>query len=439
MLTCALLAAGALLAPQDAASDASLGFTTMTNGLAYRVVDVPDATHAAIVAAVRVGAWHDPAGKTGLAHVVSVVLGLAQAERPEAERWTVTPSGPATYLTATCPRADVRARTEEMLRLLLGDLKLSDDVFDRARAMAVLRADDFQELIPGPRQVEVARRLTAAGTPAGKQFFGVPEEMRSITRAEVEAWIAARFRPAHTSLVVLGAATGTGVDELLRDAGGALEDARTPTAAAEPTVHDTAPPILREAEHPKLRGPFATVVIKAPPPDGREWLPFLVAMGVVNARCHATFGPYRGREPEAGLPYFWFNYRRGEGFAMLSRRGPDEASADGPCAELRVLLRRLRTQAPALDEVARATLDVASSLMLPPYGQQLADMARYPQLLGPRAEVLAASHVLGWSATLPADVGKVLVNDVFAVLQARLADDNLTWLTLTAPPSPLKR
>lgn len=415
---------------------ASLAFTRAPSGLAFRMVDVPDATHAAIVAAVRVGAWHDPPGRTGMAHVVSVVLSLREEGKPEAERWTATAAGPATYLALTCPRAEVKARTAELLRLLQGGFTLTEDLFARARAIAVLRADDYQELVPGPRVIEMARRLTAADTPEGKQFFGVPSEMQAITRGELEAWIAARFRPAHTSLVVLGAVDGTGVRELPADP--SLVDGRAPTQDAVPTVHDTAPAIATELEHAQLRAPFVSVVIKAPPP-GPELLPFLVAMGVVQARCYAVFGAYRGREHEAGLPFFWFNYRRGDGFAVISRRGVDDAPPDAVRAEVNVLLRRLRTQAPTLQEVGMATGQIAGSLMLPPYERQLEDMAKHPPLLWPRAELLATAHVLGWSPSLQVDLGKVLLVDVLSALQTWLAEDNLTWITLTPPPRPDKR
>ena len=179
-----------------------------------------------------------------------------------------------------------------------------------------------------------------------------------------------------------------------------------------------------------------TVAIKAPPLNDPQWLPFVIAMGVVNVRCHRTFGSYRGREAEAMFPFFWFDYRHGDAIALINRRGASdddgESSRDVEAVrgELRALIKRLRSVAPDMTEVRQAAFEAASTLMLPPYEGQLEAMAQHPGLLVPRAELLAMADVLGFRPSLQYDIGKVPVVDVHRALALALADANLVWLSL---------
>jgi predicted Zn-dependent peptidase len=408
-----------------------LGFQAAPSGLSYRLFDVPGATHAAIVAAMRVGGWHDPAGRTGLAHLLAQHIGATQEPRPEGERWMVRPYGPATVLSITCARADLPARLRELARFLGGELDCSEATVQRSRVQTLLRIDDLQFALPGPRLLETARRQVCRGTPAGKQLFGVPAEVQAVTAAELRAWFEQRCRPEHTSLVVLGAVAPTEAEAIVTREFQA-PGPRTPTA--ELTVHDSAGPLELDGTHSRIAAPFVSVAIKAPEQTSAQWVPFLIAMGALNARAHVFFGSHRGREADALFPFFSFSYRYGDAFALLNRRGEDGADVETVRGELRVVIKRLRTQGAELGDVQQGAFEVASVNMLPPYERQLELLARRHELLLPRADTLALAHVLGWSATLPGDVGRVPVVDVQRALQTFLADANLTWLSLVSPP-----
>lgn len=410
-----------------------LGFACADSGLRYRVCPIPNATHAAIVAAVRVGPWHDPAGQTGLTYLLNTQIGLTQEERPELERWTIKTVGPATVVALTCPTQDLEARLRELARFLGGELPFDEDLLARAKAQVLVRADDYLNVIPGPLLIENARRTLGAGTPAGKQMFGVVDELRALGRGDLEAWFKARMRPEHTTLVVIGGLESAAVEAVCRQAFVAPGERTAPAAL---TVHDSAAPVQRESRHGRIAAPFVSVAIQAPAYDSPEWLPFVVAMGVVAVRCQRTFGAYRGREAEAAFPFTWYDYRHGDGFALINRRGANEEDGaitrdvDAVRRELQAVIKRLRTVAPDLGEVQRAAFEASTSLMLPPYEGQLDAMARYPGLLMPRGELLAMADVLGWPATVQADIGKVPVSEVMRVLHEALADDRLTWFAL---------
>ena len=180
------------------------GFDVTPSGLRCKVVGVPGATHAAIVAAVRVGGWHDPVGQTGLTHLLNTQVTLTQAARPESERWSVRTTGAATVLAVTCPSAAVETRLRELSRFLAGELPFDADLLARAKAQVLILADDYLHSVPGPLLFETARRHVLAGTPAGKQMFGVPDELKAIEPAQLRAWFNTRMRPEHATVVVMG-------------------------------------------------------------------------------------------------------------------------------------------------------------------------------------------------------------------------------------------
>ncbi|HLU38540.1 MAG TPA: insulinase family protein, partial [Planctomycetota bacterium] len=258
-------------------------------------------------------------------------------------------------------------------------------------------------------------------------------EVAAIGRDELQDWFGARVRPEHTTLALVGAVDPAEVADYC-EAAFRAKGPRTPPAAY--TVHDSAGPIVAERRHPRVGAPFVTVAIKAPPQDSVDWLPFVIAMGVVKLRCATTFTSYRGGEAQAGFPFFWFDYRHGDGFALINRRGVAEGEGDVPRdaaavrSELHAMIKRLRTIAPSLGEIAAAAKEAATVLLLPPWPGQLEAMTRTPALLMPRAELLVMADVLGWSAKLAADVGRVPVADVQRALAEALADDNLHWFTL---------
>jgi hypothetical protein len=264
-------------------------------------------------------------------------------------------------------------------------------------------------------------------------MFGVPDEIRALGADDLQRWYAARVRPEHTTLCVLGGIDAGRVEAICRDEF-AGQGERTEPAA--PTVHDSAAPIEPEQRHGRIAAPFVTVAIRAPAHDHADWLPFVIAMNVVALRCQTEFGAYRGREAEALFPFTWYDYRAGDRFALINRRGASTEEGgitrdvDAVRRELLALIKRLRTVAPDLAEVQQAALGAAMALTLPPYRGQVEAMARHPGLLMPRAELLVMAEVLGWAPTVPADIGAVGVVDVIAVLQRSLADDNLNWFAL---------
>jgi hypothetical protein len=433
----ALLVLGASPRAQDPPAEPSVegptGYQTAPSGLRFVAVDVPGATHVAVVAAVRVGAWHDPVGQTGLTLLLNALVGLTQEARPEPQRWSVRTTGPASIFAITCARDGLATHLGELARFLGGELSFADDLVARAKAQVLKQADDFLHYVPGPLLFETARRSVMQGTPAGKQMFGVPAELAAIDGDIMRAWFTARVRPEHTTLVVLGGVDVPAVAALIGETFAARGER---TLSAAPTVHDGAGAIVLDQPHARVAAPFVTVAIRAPAVGTAEWLPFVIAMGVVEIACHRAFGAYRGREAEARFPFLWFDYRHGDAFALINRRGTAGAEGEfgrdveGVRGEVHALIKRMRTVAPPLSDVGEAARAAALALAMPPYAGQLAAMAQHPGLLMPRAELLAMADILGLSPRLQTDVGHIPVHEVLRALANALADDNLTWLSL---------
>jgi hypothetical protein len=429
------LAATAVLAAQDVPPPATSNalFTVLDNGCMWRMVAVPGATHVCLVLALRGGGEADPRGKTGLTNVLALALAFAAERRPEAERWSVKASGAALLLACTAPADAFAARLGDVAAWLRGEPWLDDDVVAVAKARALLACDEALHEYPGPAMTEAVRRRVLAGTPGGRQMVGIAGEIEALTRADLEAWYRACFSPRAAVVVAVGAPPEEGAEAAARDQLAAVPALESPPA---PVVHDDAPPVAADRPHPRVLAPFVTAALRAPAVSDPDYLPFLIAMAVVDVRCRRAFGDYRGGEALGRFPFTWFNYRLGEPFVMINRRGVDGHDVDQVRGEVRAVIKRLRSQAVPLGEVRDAVLQVGAQLALPPYPPPaLAGMARDPRLLHPHAEVLAMAGVLGWPATLADDLGRVRVDDVQRVLGTWLVDDRLAWFSLV-PPAP---
>ncbi len=407
--------------------------TEESTGTRYYSAFVEGASHVCLVAGVKFGFDHDPAGRTGLARTVATTLRIHFAQAPRRELGVaVRTIGPGTVMAATVPADAARRVLGEFAEVLDGDFAVSDDLAARAVSQVKLRCDDETELLPGPVLYWRARRAMLVGDPRGRQAPGIPGELETLSAAEIEATIERHFAPAHAFVTAVGATDDV---TLATDIATTFSPPRDGTVAADPMSHDTAKPTEDITEHGLVDAPFVSAALRAKSWGDPGYLPFVVAMGIVRARAARSFQPFRGGEAKARFEFVNYSYLDEPGVVMINRRGRNGDSVERVQQEIRGLLADLREHGATSTEIGYAIHEVSQSLSLPPYGSNFARIAaRSPQALYPRAWVLALYEVFEWPADLPQLFSKTTVGQVSKEFETALAVDRVRWFALRPDP-----
>lgn len=405
ILLAACLAVGRPAA-QDAEAPPTLGFEELRNGLQVRFVPVAGSGAVCLALALRVGAEHDPAGRTGLAQVLAEALRLREEGVPEPQRVRVVVRDAATMAGLIVPSADLEAGLARLRPWLAGDPGFDADLVARAVARAKLRADDATRIFPGPMLYSMARRALLRGTPQGRQSVGIPGEMDRIDAAFLRDWADRCLRPRHAVLVVLGDVSEKAMRAAVDGALASLP--RGDREAPPPTVYDPLGEVPASLVHDRLEAPYVAAAWRAPAAGDPHWAAFVVAMTVLGGRAALAFHQPRGREAAARARPFFFPWLEGGRVVMMIRRARDGEGPERARAELEDFLDAARRFGPDPAEVARAAAAVALEVTPPPYPEALVrPMRRHPQALYGPALTLAMGQVLGRPGDLPDRIGSL--------------------------------
>lgn len=419
------------LPAQPPAADSALGFEALGNGLRFRCVRVPGVTGVCAVLAWRVGADHDPVGATGLAAAVGEAIRRTQVELPPAKRCSVAVSGRRTMFTGVAESHDLAALMARLREVLAGELPIDDDLAVRAAGGAALEADSEINILPGTALRWMVCRSLLAGTPAGRQGIGVPEELKQLEPSVLRARYEQLYTPRNALLVMCGGIAEATMEEALR---GALEDLPAGAhAAPEPAVHDSLGPPPSSNTLDRVMAPYVTLALRAPDPTDADYLPFAVAMTVVDARATRVMRIDRGREVWGRFPRVFFDYAEGGRIALINRRARDGEGADGPRAEIQGLVDGLHEHGARPEEIAKAVELVARRLRLPPYPEPAAGTTMSARGLYGLASTLVVAEILGWPRDLADRVRALPPSRIDAVLRAALAPADRRWFELVPP------
>jgi zinc protease len=226
--------------------------TVLASGAVVIVQETSMTPAVTINATVQAGGVHEPSDRSGLAHLVGRVLDRGTAHRPADvlaeeldERGVslrVASSRHATIVSCTCLSEDF----DDVLALVLDIVRTpvfpEQEVSKRkAECLSAIRQDEDN---PSVRAVETLFEiLYGASHPYGRKAKGTVETVERITRTDVAAFHAERFRPAALSLAVVG----------LVDAAHALTRASIeldgwPGASLDTPVLPSPPPVLEREQ-----------------------------------------------------------------------------------------------------------------------------------------------------------------------------------------------
>ena len=343
---------------------------TLANGL--RVYALPDASTASVSVAVwyDVGAKHDPAGRSGFAHLFEHMMFMATANMPVAtlDRMTEDVGGFTNASTRddytnyyeTVPANHLEpilwAEAERM-----GSLVVEQAVFDSERLVVI---EEFREdVLASPYGRLFLLHAAQANFdvhPYGRPVIGSIEDLQTATMEDVKAFHAAYYRPDNAILVVAGNFDSKQLDEWVDKFFGSLSSPKRAiprVTAVEP--ERTAPKSLTvHASNVPL--PAVMISWPAPAADSPDVAAFMLLDAVLqrgfSSRLYQSLVYEQQLAAQVGS---LFEIRQHPGayalFAILS----EGKSADDGVKALREQIAKIRDSA-----VSSAELDEARSELI---------------------------------------------------------------------------
>jgi zinc protease len=277
---------GGQAGPAPAAPDAPAP-RRLANGLEVIVTPLPRAQRTALALVIRVGEHHDPAGKSGLAHLIEHCLVTAAAgDCPARTYEALAQRYPDGSTAQTSDRHTLVAyvfppeRLEEELRELaarLGDLRVTADDLAREKPRVLAEVTNMFEGLPGLAAMNRARQRLLP-TPSGGRRAGLPAHVEALTLEEVVAHAAKHYRAGNAVLCLAGRFDEAPTRALVEQVLGALPRGEPPTLLAPAAA--TGPPgidVLRRALPPGETA-RATLAFAAPSPSSPDYAPFVTLL-----------------------------------------------------------------------------------------------------------------------------------------------------------------
>ena len=187
--------------------------TVLDSGAVVIVQETPMTPAVTINATVRAGGVHEPSDRLGLASLVGRVLDRGTAHRTAetlAEELDdrgvslrVASSRHATIITCTCLSEDFDHVLAIVLDIVRHPIFPAQEVSKRqSDCVSAIRQDEDSTSV---RAVETLfEMLYGASHPYGRRAKGTVESVERLTRADLVAFHAERFRPAALSLAIVG-------------------------------------------------------------------------------------------------------------------------------------------------------------------------------------------------------------------------------------------
>ncbi|MEM7198928.1 MAG: hypothetical protein AAF628_01595 [Planctomycetota bacterium] len=432
------LGLAALVAANGAAQSAPVAgkVRTLDHGLTARCVSMPNARGACVVLALGVGAQHDPDGAAGAAAMVGEALRLLAEPAPDAPSGAtpvalVEVSEPAILLSRTGPDPSGAASLAALVELLRLAQRSDDDLLERARWRAALRADDESELIPGPILLNLARAGLLAGRGAARPVHGTVADIEVVDAGWLRQHLRAALQPRCATLVLVGgrsvAALEATVDRMFSE----LEGPRGPCPSVARHVRSSRAPTVRD--HRRVAAPYAVHAWRSPEPEDASLPAFWLAMELVRARAVKALGAARGHEFWADCPPMRYDPLL-DPVALVYRRARDGDQPDAVRAELAEFVADLRRDPPGAAEIEAARARLARQLGAPLVAVPGATV--HPRALQPLARALAIAALRRWPDDPEALARGVPGEAVLAALEAAQASDR-TGVFVLVPRAPV--
>jgi zinc protease len=336
---------------------------TLPNGL--RVAVLPDSSLPVVQAQllVRVGSREDPAGKSGLANLLAVSLGLGTATRARAD-FDAELEQTGASLSSAASRDFTLIGVSALAREFTSALDLMADAVAHPaldeREVARQRAQVFQSRVdarfsPAAIVEEHLWSMALSPHPYARPVGGSPEGLGRITRDDLVAHHATYYRPGQCMLAIAG---DMDVEAAFEAAAGAFAG-WTGDSVARPAVPAAQPPdtvLVRVVDMPDVPRVQLRVGHAGPARDSPDYFPLLVVnqlLGAAGARN--VPGVAEARSSFVAL-------RDGGLFSIGAAVPPQQARA--AVEGIRENLRALQARPPAPAELERAKRVLVQTLPL---------------------------------------------------------------------------
>ncbi|MGO9914583.1 MAG: sigma-70 family RNA polymerase sigma factor [Isosphaeraceae bacterium] len=347
------LGAGGTPAPPTAMP----GRLLLENGLTAMIRPIRGTGDVALLVLYRIGGDHDPQGKSGLAHLVehlyvTAAAGTEPARTADAffQRYRAgcnAQTGDRYTVVATVfPQQDLESELAAAAARM-ADLRITAADFDREKTRLLDEVANMFGRIPALGAVNNARELIRPA-PRGGRKGGLPDDVATITLADVRAHWARFYKPKSAILVLAGA-----VEEKPARQAVTKHFARLATGEPVPTPGSPGPAqagALRERTVPVLQRqekPQACLAYAAPEPESALYAPFLVLV----ARFYAASAQPGGA---AGRPSVYFPLLEDPAVLAISAAAKPAETAAQAFARLEAFV--AQTLAPPLRADERAAV-----------------------------------------------------------------------------------
>jgi zinc protease len=299
--------------------------TALENGLQVTLKPLATGDKVALVIVYDLGEDHDPAGRSGLAHLVEhcyVTCAAGQTPVRTAEEmmarypqaWNAQTGARYTVVAFVFPKERLAAEVEEAAARM-GALRITQA--DLEREVPRMRAE-LANMFDSASPLAASNRawMQVRPGPAGSQKGGVIEQIEKLTVQDVRDWHAKHYKPVNARLVLVGPfATETGRDLVAKHFGpiakGEPAAARAPGPAPEASVAEAG-----------RRGGWAARAWRVPTCDSADYAPFLVFAHRLFTRAMARGAT--GRDPILQFAPL----DAPEVLTVTTRIQPDESTAD---------------------------------------------------------------------------------------------------------------
>ncbi len=200
----------------------------LDNGLRVELAPSPDGDEVALVVVFDVGADHDPAGRSGMAHLIERLFATMGREG-KPNRTVQTRTGPDfTYYGLAVPTARLNEELDDTA-LRMSTLAPTEGDLARERQRLLEQVATMQEkdpLMAAMNKASESLRPSAGGGIRG----GVAAEIQAMTFAEIEAFRRAHYGAATARLVIAGRFDLAEVSKRVRSAFSAVPAGKAPQA-----------------------------------------------------------------------------------------------------------------------------------------------------------------------------------------------------------------
>lgn len=259
----------------------------LASGLEVILTPLPRAQRTALALVFRVGEHHDPAGRSGLAHLVEHCLVTAAAgDCPARTYEALAQRYPDGSTAQTSDRHTLVAyvfppeRLEEELRELaarLGELKVTADDLAREKPRVLAEVTNMFEGLPGLAAMNRARERLLP-TPSGGRRAGLPAQVEALTLEEVVAHAAKHYTAGNTVLALAGPFDEAPTRALVERLFSALPRGEPPTLLPSPTTGSSPGIDVLRRPLPPGETARATLAFAAPAPSSPDYAPFVTLL-----------------------------------------------------------------------------------------------------------------------------------------------------------------